>query len=351
MAALKRAAASPPNKDGKKHKEEDCVVCYKPATDNVLECVWCEARLHASCAKLSEELCTIIGNITNHIVFLCSPCLQALPIAFKYYDGFSNFDSRVSSIEKLLNESQSSDNQLNTVSKEVQQFSKHHQDLSNQISDLTSRVNQLVTFNNKIQGQIEDINTVIHKKSYAEAAHQPAPEGVQSDSTPQFSSPVQFSPITVVDEYVDHERRRANLIIHNLPEPEASQQSDRIAKDISKFENIVTDELKIEGVRVTKAVRLGLRKDNRPRLLLITMDCERNKWKILSQSTKLRASRKWKEVYICPDLTAKERELNKKLRDELKRRKANGEKNVMIKRGRIVVRRAASSPESSSTSN
>ena len=41
----------------------------------------------------------------------------------------------------------------------------------------------------------------------------------------------------------------------------------------SEFENIVTDELKIEGARVTKAVRLGSYKDNRPRLLLIIVDC------------------------------------------------------------------------------
>ena len=168
----------------------------------------------------------------------------------------------------MFNERQSTDNQINTVCKEVQHFSKQHQDLSKQISDLTSRVNQLVTFNNRIQGQIEDINAAIHKKSYAEAACQPAADNV---SSPQFPSPVQFSAITAVDEYADRKRRKANLIIHNLPE---SGISDRTA-NISEFENIV-NELKIEGTKVVKAVRLGTRKDNRPRLLLITMDCERS---------------------------------------------------------------------------
>ena len=41
MASLKQPATSPPNKDGKKHKEEDCVICDELATDNVLECMWC----------------------------------------------------------------------------------------------------------------------------------------------------------------------------------------------------------------------------------------------------------------------------------------------------------------------
>ena len=302
--------------------------------------MWCEARLHASCAKLSEELCILVGNAHNHIVFLCTPCLQALPTAFKYYDGFSNFDTRVSAIEKMFNETQNPGNQM---CKEFQQFSMQHQDLSKQISDLTSRVNQLVTFNNKIQGQIEDINAAIHK-SNTEAAYHPTSENV---SSPQSPSPVQFSVITAVDEYVDRERRKANLIIHNLPE---SGTSDRTT-NISEFENIVVNELKIEGTKAVKAVRLGARKDNRPRLLLITMDCERSKWRILNQAAGLRSSTKWKEVYICPDLTAKEREANKKLREELKRRRANGEKNLMIKRGQIVERRVPPAPVSSNTSN
>ena len=41
-------------------------------------------------------------------------------------------------------------------------------------------------------------------------------------------------------------------------------------------------------------------------------------------------------MFITPDLTTREREVNKALRDELKRRKGNGEQNLMIKRGRIV---------------
>ena len=112
------------------------MVCCKSAKDNVMECMWCEARLHATCAKISEELCIFIGNTTNHVVFLCSPCYQTLPIAFKYYDGFSNIDSRITNIEKLFNEKQSAGSQIST---DTQQFANQHKEISNRISDLTSR--------------------------------------------------------------------------------------------------------------------------------------------------------------------------------------------------------------------
>jgi len=45
MANLKRAASSPLSKDGKKAKEDECLICLEMATENVLECVWCEGRI------------------------------------------------------------------------------------------------------------------------------------------------------------------------------------------------------------------------------------------------------------------------------------------------------------------
>ena len=41
-------------------------------------------------------------------------------------------------------------------------------------------------------------------------------------------------------------------------------------------------------------------------------------------------------MYINPDLTQKEREAGKRLRDELAQRRRAGEQNIYIKRGRII---------------
>jgi len=108
VTTLKRTASSPPSKDGKKHKDEDCLVCCNPATDNVMEYVWCEARLHAKCAKLSEEQCILIGNASRYVVFFCTPCSEALPEALKLFDSFTLMDSRVCNIEKAISNMQTS---------------------------------------------------------------------------------------------------------------------------------------------------------------------------------------------------------------------------------------------------
>ena len=105
----------------------------------------------------------------------------------------------------------------------------------------------------------------------------------------------------------------------------------------------MSSELKIESIQVLRAIHLGKCKDSGPRVLKVTLDNEKSKWRIIKEAIKLRNSANWKNVYISPDLTRKEREHNKKSRLELKQRKDQGEKNLIIKRGRIVDRNPSDS--------
>jgi len=103
MSNLKCPATSPAEKERKKTKEDDCVICCKPATDDVLECNWCEGHLHAEC-ELSKEQCTVLCDTIRNVAFFCTPCLEMLPTVLKYYDGLSIVDSCVATIEKSMNE-------------------------------------------------------------------------------------------------------------------------------------------------------------------------------------------------------------------------------------------------------
>ena len=100
---------------------------------------------------------------------------------------------------------------------------------------------------------------------------------------------------------------------------------------------MVRTEFNIPDIKVTKAVRLKQTKPDKPRLLLITLEGLSTKRNILQQATKFRKSTSWNNIFISPDLTPKERELNRKLREELKVHKDAGEKDLYIRRGRIVI--------------
>ena len=132
----------------------------------------------------------------------------------------------------------------------------------------------------------------------------------------------------MVDEYIDRERRKSNLIFHNVPKSE---------DDNTVIKEIIEKELKVKDCEVVKSVRLGQKVSQRQRLLLVSVNGERAKWNILKVAPKLRHSSAFERIYASPDLTPKERQVNKELRDELKRRRSSGEKNLSIRRGKIVV--------------
>ena len=110
-----------------------------------MECVWCEARLHAKCAKLSDEQCILIGNASRNIVFFCTSCLEVLPGAFKSYDIYSLVDSRVSNVEKSITDVHSST---------FQGLKAELTNLQLVTSNLATKAKDLSTQNNTLQEQL-----------------------------------------------------------------------------------------------------------------------------------------------------------------------------------------------------
>ena len=90
---------------------------------------------------------------------------------------------------------------------------------------------------------------------------------------------------------------------------------------------------RIESIR-----RLGRPSNDKSRQLLIKVNDERNSTRQLTirRSKELRQSNHWNNIFIVPDQTPNERELGKKLREELKTRRSAGETNLTIRRCRII---------------
>ena len=129
-------------------------------------------------------------------------------------------------------------------------------------------------------------------------------------------------------------KRKTNLIIHNLPETNA-------ADDTAHLNTIITDKLGITNtINITNATRLGERKPNKDRVLRITLETLTGKRKLLSWATKLRDLGEddvYAKVYIRPDLTPKQQAESKNLYARLlKIRDKNPTNSYKIRRGRII---------------
>ena len=148
---------------------------------------------------------------------------------------------------------------------------------------------------------------------------------------------------TAMEERLEREKRKLHLVFVNVQESTGDKE-EIMERDLKK----VKDMIKIcvpkeaEKIKVENPTRLGaLNAGHRPRLLRVKVENEEIKWQILKNASKLNEGMDWSEAsrmqYINLDYTAKEREQNKMLREELKRRRQAGERNIKIKGNKIVT--------------
>ena len=116
-------------------------------------------------------------------------------------------------------------------------------------------------------------------------------------------------------------------------ESSADTGSERKSHDVSTVTSMFEKYLGVKA-KIIDANRIGQKKDNQPgpRLIKVSVECEREKAAILHNCTK-----NIQKVYITPDLTPREQQHNKALRARLAEMNKDGKK-YLIKNGRIVQR-------------
>ena len=136
-----------------------------------------------------------------------------------------------------------------------------------------------------------------------------------------------------MEEYLEREKRRKNVVALNIPEKSTEDQES----DEQTFLNIMKDEFNLVP-RIESVRSLDRPSNDKSRPLLIKMDDEGNSTHqlIIRRAKKLRHSNHGNNIFFVPDQTPNERELGKKLREELKTRRSAGETNLTICRCRIV---------------
>ena len=202
--------------------------------------------------------------------------------------------------DAILNEVQV---KLNVQASPDESTKRSYSDVARNLSRFTGTVNQIV--NNTNRSQNIEQNTVAEKKEMVE----------------------------LVDEYLEREKRRKKVVALNIPEKSTTDQES----DEQTFLNIMKHEFNLVP-RIESVCRLGRPSNDKPRPLLIQIDDEGNSTRqlIIRRAKELWQSNHWNNIFIVPDQTLNERELGKKLREELKTQRSAGETNLTIRQGRIV---------------
>ena len=67
--------------------KETCVACSEKATEDILECVWCDGRVHRTCTKISADQCVVLNSVASDIAFFYNSCVSKLPAGLDSYDN------------------------------------------------------------------------------------------------------------------------------------------------------------------------------------------------------------------------------------------------------------------------
>lgn len=303
------------------------VVCGNPVEDGQsgihrgIQCDKCSDWFHASCQVVPPEAVQAMDDFPI-LIWLCAECKPTLPKQSRVSERISQLESRLAGLDLSLKEHM-----------KLVQGSLKEQEIA--VAQQTEMIKRSI--------KEQSLQTT----SYADAVRGSCAEVVASVKSSLDSGPTKPQPVVsigsqaakeisgMLDSYMDKEKRKCNVVVFNLPEEAGETHAERVEKDIEKFRDIIKNELHL-NIRVTRAFRTGRGPAGKPRLLIVTLENQETKAELLKLASQLRSSREWHSLFINPDLTQSEREAGKKLREELARRRADGELNLFIRQGKII---------------
>lgn len=289
---------------------EPCDMCSAElgSTSEALQCDKCKTKWACiACLGLQKNVYKAL-NTNHHVLWLCQSCKADLPPP-----GATGTTPKTPKAAAA---------QPSAPADIASMFAAMMQQLQRMESKLDAKADAA-----EVQSLSERVNAL--ESQMVATAAKPEPQ-----KTEEIKSQVEEA----IDEYREREARKLNLVIFNLPESEKEEVEERRTEDTAAIKDLIS----LTGCEATptKFLRLGARNDDRIRPVKLELESTSDKWKILKGARKLKDTR-LRTIGIAPDLSKKQRTERKQLKEEIETRKAQGEENLMIRRGRIYTNRTA----------
>lgn len=287
-------------------EDEKCDICNRKVQKG-LQCDACSCWYHNGCQGVPKDLFEILDKHES-LVWFCKKCKPKI---------------------------------LNKATKE----SKENEELKSINIKLLEKLEDLVK---KIDDMQEEVNTLKQQLTH---------NGNGVNVTVNEEEIIQKTTKEVIEylrEEEDKNKRKPNLVMYNIPDANKIDDKEQVDEDLATCYDIIENSLGLrkDEYHVQEIVRLGKprnernnREENRPRNrpILVKLANEKEKWTVLKKARNLRDETDpvKKRVGIAPDLTKKEQEIERQMRQELNMRKAEGETGLYIKNGQILKWRGA----------
>ena len=127
-------------------------------------------------------------------------------------------------------------------------------------------------------------------------------------------------------------KKKNNLIIYGMPESTTEDKKDEMKEDYRKIKKVYSEKVEIQENDLKHITRLGIKGNDKIRPIQITLSTQTKRKEILTNNMNLKLLEDHisTNIYVSTDRTKKQREADKQLREELKRRKVS-EPNLVIR--------------------
>ena len=264
-----------------------CGKCSVDVGDKGMQCDACKEWYHCQCGKIPEALYKVVSKTKcTGIKWFCGDCEEGVG---KLLEGMGGMKERQDKLEADMEE----------IKRELGEIRK---DMGKEKISFAEALKK-----NLSQEQLDKDNG--------------KQEGVSSRAEER-----EFQ--MQLNEAMERDKRRKNLVVMGVPE-QNEEQTVEFIKDL------LAVVMKEDEVEFEFRGRVG--KDTKKvRPVRIGIESGEMKRNILKKASTLKGDKKFEKVYICPDLTHKQQEEDKVLRNKAKEFKNNGVVGVKISRGEVI---------------
>ena len=302
-----------------------CSKCEKDfkSRDKSVKCGTCQQTFHAKCQNVSDRNYDTLKEEGDDTMWLCLSCNQ---VTRGMVQNITSIQRRVSALEANMEdkadrvEVQQVNNRLinfmqGTKSKFESKADKNEmENLSQRVTTIEQKVN-----NDPLDKESEDLAKLLEEKIKE-----------QKELISQRSNKTESSLSDAGKEMEDRDRRKTNIVLHNIIESSAADSNAKKSHDVQLVEQLFRQHLKVDVApkldnnQQPLIYRLGKKNDGKlKRSMKIVLQQPEDVSKVLknAKSLALSTDKDIKKIVIKPDLMPMQRE------EELKLVKEKNEKN------------------------
>ena len=288
-------------------------VCGKPVGGTCIRCDGCRDWFHPGCQELSVEAFAAISKY--EFIWLCGDCK---PCLMTMLEAGKKLDERIAEAERKI---------MGAI-EVVKPSSDMVRDIGTRIQTIEKSFTELKDQQNRVEASIREQKQVVQEM--------PRVSQDLKSSADQLKRFVQSK---------DKEGRETNLILHNIPESSSQDNEARKKYDTESFYNVADALLgDVGGIEIESVYRLGKKPEapgdanrelnSKSRLMLVKLKSKSTVDEIIKRRTNLKDVG-FPNVYVTRDMSPEERDVQRKLREELN---AKGRDTHVIFRGKVIPR-------------